>query len=160
MLVNNRSLRAERAISLSSGIRSGTIIIIIIIDRYLRGSARKYIYVFWCFIKRVSDALEFLQRPIFLSPFFSLFLFPFLFFSPHSPHKQASKQAACCYNLSRAHSSICLSIIFTGEGILVGAQLRYIDRRQVHRHRFRRQEGHRLRDRIRMRRILRRVRGY
>lgn len=53
-----------------------------------------------------------------------------------------------------------MSIIFTGEGILIGAQLRYIDGRQVHRHRFRRQEGHRLRDRIRMSRIRRRVRGY
>lgn len=106
------------------------------------------------------DTLEFLQRTIFL-----LFLFPSRFLSSLSLslvlfHRLSSSQRAVITVIARAHSTICLSIIFTGEGILVGAQLRYIDGRQVHRHRFRRQEGHRLRDRIRMSRIWRRVRGY
>lgn len=80
MLMNNRSLRAERAISLSSGIRSGTIIIIIIIDICV--AARKYVYVFRCFVK-ASLHQNFYNVP---SSFFHFFPSPFsvlfsLFFS-------------------------------------------------------------------------------
>jgi len=96
---------------------------------------------FWRFIKRSFSILEFLQCPIF---FFLTFSFSLSF---------SSSAQASSVSLSHAHSTICLSIIFTGEGILVGAQLRYIDRRQVYRHWFRRQESHRLWDRILMRRI-------
>lgn len=98
--MNNRSLRAERAISLSSGFRSGTIIIIIIIDINV---ARKYVYVFLTFRKTSKRAFRHTRifTSIVLSSFSFYFLCSLLFVSLFLFHLPQVK-AACCYNCYRA----------------------------------------------------------
>lgn len=116
--MNNRALRVEpRDFALSSGIRSVGIIIDI--------CARKYVYVLDVFrktSKRASTLSNFYNVLSFFMFLFSRSCVPLFFFFLHlSP----SVSATCnCY---RAHSTTYLSIIFTVEGILVGAQLRRID---------------------------------
>lgn len=83
--------------------------------------------------------LEFLQHSVsHVSPFLSLSLILSLYLS----------QQANVYTCYRTAHSTYLSIIFTVERTFVGAQLRYICRRQVHCHWLWRQKGHRLRGHI------------
>lgn len=86
--MNNRSLRAERAISLSSEIRSGTIIIDVC------EANRKYVYVFSTFRKTSKRAYRHFR--LFATSHLSLFFFSLSLSLPS--HKHA---AACCYNCYR-----------------------------------------------------------
>lgn len=93
--------------------------------------------------KRASTLSNFYNVLSFVHLFFLFLSLSLLLLSLFCLHQQATR----C-NRYRAHSTTYLSIIFTVEGILIGAQLRRIDGWQVHRHWFGRQEGHRLRSHI------------
>lgn len=109
-------------------------------NRYL--CARKYVYAFWCFIKRANEPR---CSQTFTTSYLScIFLFLSLLLRLSCLLRQ---RATRCITVIAAHSTY-LSIIFTVEGILIGAQLRRIDGWQVHRHWFGRQEGHRLRGHV------------